>query len=443
MHIASFRTASLGDTSYLLTHGGHGIVVDPQRDVRRFLDAIDEQGVTVTHVLDTHVHNDYLSGAPALAKHLHADLVLPAAAGATYPFVPAFHMEDLPGEAGMAIRPIHTPGHTPEHTSYLVVIDGHPVAVFTGGSLLVGSAGRSDLLGMQFADSLARLQYRSVSRLARLPGSVEVLPTHGEGSFCTASGAGRTTSTIEQERLSNPVLAYPNEDAFVKGELGSLLPYPDYYPNMAPINRQGPEAITPSSPRRMNAPEVLAAIDGGATIVDGRPRHAYAAEHVGGSLNMELGESFAAWVGWLTPFGTPIVLVVDTEQDPAWARVELGRIGYDVIGFIDDLTGMPGLISIRTATVGELEQVIGEATVIDARDPAERAGGSVRDTIHRYVPDLRTDIPDGDGDVWIACASGYRAAIAAGLIERHGRTPVIIAEGGIPTLLQHRPDLRS
>jgi rhodanese-related sulfurtransferase len=137
------------------------------------------------------------------------------------------------------------------------------------------------------------------------------------------------------------------------------------------------------------------------------------------------------------------VLVTDTEQDPAWAKVELGRIGYDAIGYLDDLAGMPGLTNVRTATVGELEQVIGEATVIDARDPAEYAAGSIRGTVHRYVPDLRSGLPNGDGEVWIACASGYRASIAAGIAERHGRTPVVVAEGGIPTLLQHRPDLRN
>ena len=187
--IEAIRTESLGDTSYVLAHGGHGIVIDPQRDIHRFLQVIERLEVDVTHVIDTHVHNDYLSGTPALARRLGADLVMPAGSGAGFAFVPAFHLEELKGGGSLVIRPIHTPGHTPEHMSYLVLIDGVPAAVFTGGSLLVGSAGRSDLLGDEFADSLARLQYLSVNRLAELPGDVEVLPTHGAGSFCTSSGS--------------------------------------------------------------------------------------------------------------------------------------------------------------------------------------------------------------------------------------------------------------
>jgi hydroxyacylglutathione hydrolase len=443
MHVFPLRTPSLGDASYLLSHGGSGIIVDPQRDIRRFLDLINEEGITVTHVVDTHVHNDYLSGAPALARHLHADLVLPAASGAAFPFVPAFHMEDLAGESGLTIRPIHTPGHTPEHTSYLVLVDGRPTALFSGGSLLVGAAGRTDLLGDDLADSLARLQYRSVNRLARLPGAVGLYPTHGEGSFCAASGAGRQTSTIEQERVSSPVLAAADEDEFVRTQLGGLLPYPDYYPSMAPINVTGPDAIVDPSPSRLDATGTKAAIAAGAEVVDARARHAYAAGHYPGSLNVELGDSFAPWVGWLVPFGTPVLLVLDTEQDPEWAAVELGRIGYEVAGVVLDPAHLPELTTSATATVADLERVIEDgATVIDVRDPAEWRSGHLAGSSHRYVPDLRDGIPEGaSDDVWTVCASGQRASIAAGLIERHGVTPTVVAAGGVSDLLRRRPDL--
>jgi glyoxylase-like metal-dependent hydrolase (beta-lactamase superfamily II)/rhodanese-related sulfurtransferase len=440
MHVTVLRTPSLGDASYLVAHGGHGIVVDPQRDLGRMFEAIDEQGVTVTHVLDTHIHNDYLSGARALARHLHADLVLPAAAGAGFPFVAAFHLEDLAGESGMTIRPLHTPGHTPEHTSYLVLVDGRPEAVFSGGSLLVGSAGRPDLLGMHLADSLARLQYHSVQRLARLPGSVGLYPTHGAGSFCTVSRAGRDVSTIEHERRTNPVLAHRDEDSFVRGQLSGLLPYPDYYPNMAPINRSGPEPVDPTPPPRLDRPAYRELVSGGAAVIDARPRHAYAAGHQTGALNVELGNSFATWVGWLVPFGTPLVVVLDDDQDPAVAAVEMARIGYQVVGWTTADTPTE-TTSTRLAGIADLEAALDHHTVVDVRDPSEWGAGHLRRSVHRYVPELREDVPDGDGEVWLVCASGFRAGIAAGLVERGGGTPVVVASGGVSDLLAHRPDL--
>jgi hydroxyacylglutathione hydrolase len=438
MVIEAIRTASLGDTSYVLAHNGTGIVVDPQRDLRRFRDAVERLEVTVTHVIDTHVHNDYLSGAPALAKVLGADLVMPAGSGTAYPFVPAFHLEDLKGGGGVTIRPIHTPGHTPEHVSYLVLLDGLASAVFTGGSLLVGSAGRSDLLGQEFADSLARLQYMSVNRLAELPGDVEVLPTHGAGSFCTStSSAGGGASTVAAEVRSNPVLQYPDADAFVAGQLDGLLPYPDYYASMAPINRRDPGSI-----ETVVVPVVPAAlIDPDSWIIDLRPRDQYLAGHLPGSLSIEWGSSFAPWTGWLVPFGEPVHLILEPLQDPVWAATELARIGYEVSGATTDLEGVE-LETGRTAAAEDLPDALSSgATVIDVRDPSEREMAHVAGTVHRYVPDLRYSIPGQDDEVWVVCESGFRAAIAAGLIERAGRTPVTVSTGGVSSVLKANPDL--
>lgn len=440
MQIESIKTESLGDTSYVLAHGDHGLVIDPQRDVRRFLQVIERLEVDITHVIDTHVHNDYLSGTPALARQLGADLVMPAGSGAGFAFVPAFHLEELKGGGSIAIRPIHTPGHTPEHMSYLVLIDGNPTAVFTGGSLLVGSAGRSDLLGDEFADSLARLQYLSVNRLAELSGDVEVLPTHGAGSFCTSSGSvGGGASTIAAEVRSNPVLAYPNADAFVTGELSGLVPYPDYYPFMAPLNRRNPGVLESVSVPIVAAPM----IDPDAWVVDVRTRDRYLAGHIPGSLSIEWGSSLAPWAGWLVPFGSPIHLVVDSLQDPVWAATELGRIGYEVSGATSELEGVD-LVAGRAAGVAEAAEAIASgALVVDVRDPLEWAASHAEGTVHRYVPDLRDDIPGSDSDeVWLVCASGFRAAIASGLVERAGRTPVTVTSGGVSGLLEAHPELR-
>lgn len=163
---------------------------------------------------------------------------MPAAAAAAYPHTPAFHLEDL-GDRGLTVRPIHTPGHTPEHTSYLVLVDGEPVALFSGGSLLVGSAGRPDLLGMARARTLAKLQHQSLHRLAQLPRDLELFPTHGEGSFCTASGAGRYTSTVGDEIDTNPLLEPTDAETFADRFLSGLMAIPAFYERMGRRTRSG------------------------------------------------------------------------------------------------------------------------------------------------------------------------------------------------------------
>src|SRR5689334_11268926 len=239
MEIHSFRTPGLGDQTYLLEHDGLGVLIDPQRDVERFLAGVRERDVQLRWVLDTHLHNDYVSGAEAAARATGAELVLPAAAAQAYRATPAFHLEDLTGERGLSIRPIHTPGHTPEHTSYLVLVDGEGVALFSGGSLLVGSAGRPDLFGPERADTLARLQFLSINRLAQLPPQLELFPTHGAGSFCTASGASSYTSTIGDEVRDNPLLQLETAEELSEELRRSPMPVPGFYRHMAPANTYG------------------------------------------------------------------------------------------------------------------------------------------------------------------------------------------------------------
>lgn len=444
MQIDPVRTASLGDTTYLLRHGDSVLVVDPQRDIGRFLSMVDD-GVTVTHVLETHVHNDYVSGGRDLARRTGADLVLPAGSGVGFAFVPAFHEEELEGTDGLVIRPLHTPGHTPEHVSYVIVVEGEPVAVFTGGSLLVGAAGRSDLLGEEFADQLARLQYGSLHRLASLPDEVGVFPTHGEGSFCTASGAGRSTSTIGQEKAENPLYRLPDVESFVTSQLSGLTPYPAYYPHMAPINRAGPTAIDSPEVPELAADEV-AALMGNARVLDGRSRYAFAAGHIPGSLGIELGESFAPWAGWLLPFNSPLILVLEPDDDASAAAVELARIGFTRVRGV--MRGVEGwhesgreLSAYETATAAQLQGHLHEGwdgQVLDVRDPLEWAAGHIEGSAHRYVPDLLDGlggVVSTHSPVWVICRTGNRASIAAGLLERLGVQPIVVAKGGVPDIV--------
>jgi glyoxylase-like metal-dependent hydrolase (beta-lactamase superfamily II)/rhodanese-related sulfurtransferase len=441
MEIRTIRTPGLGDATYVLSHGGRALVVDPQRDVDRFLDGSAE----VRYVLETHLHNDYVSGGRSLAARTGAELVLPAGSGAAFRHTPAFHLEDL-GGGDLVVRPIHTPGHTPEHCSYLVLVEGEPVAVFSGGSLLVGSAGRPDLLGRARADSLARLQYRSIHRLAALPDGVGLYPTHGEGSFCTATGAGRATSTIGEERRTNPVLAYADEESFVAGQLAGLQPYPDYYASMGPINLMGPEPLPGRRPPELG-PGDVEALPPRVAVVDARPRHRFAAGHIPGSLGVELRDDFGTWVGWLVPFGTPLALVLDGDGDLAEAVVQLARVGFDdVRGVLRGLDrweeGGRRVQGFATTSLdGYLRAYDEGAQVLDVRSPGEWEAGHLEGSLHRYVPDLRAGLPvglDPSRPVWVACGSGYRAAFAASLLERQGVEPVVLIDGGVPDLLARR-----
>jgi len=391
----------------------------------------------VRFVFETHLHNDYVSGGISLARAVDAELVLPASSGAAYRHRPAFHLEDIDLGA-FVVRPLHTPGHTPEHTSYLIVLDGEPVMVFSGGSLLVGSAGRPDLLGMDRADTLARLQYISVNRLAALGDDVELYPTHGEGSFCSVASTSASSSTIGVERRTNPVLGYSDADTFVKDSLDVLQPFPDYYAHMGPINLMGPEP-TPA----LAVPEIAvedAPSDG--HVIDIRPRGEFAAGHLVGAIGIEHGDQTAVWAGWLVPFNAPIVLVANRDQDVDEIALQFARIGFDnMAGVIFDLTGAE-LSSHSQVSEREVETALAGGDpiqLIDVRAPGDWDAGHLEGSVHRYVPHLRDGLPPGidpDSEVWLICHSGNRASISAGLVEALGATPVVVASGGVESLLE-------
>ncbi|MFF4125089.1 rhodanese-like domain-containing protein [Microbispora rosea] len=437
MEVVSFRTSGLGDQTYLLTHEGKGVLVDPQRDIDRFLRAAAERDVELRFVLETHLHNDYVSGGEQAALRTGAELVLPAAAAPAYPHTPAFHLEDIEGGDGLSLRPIHTPGHTPEHTSYLVLIEGAPVAVFSGGSLLVASAGRPDLLGMARARTLARLQHGSLRRLAALPPEVGLFPTHGEGSFCTASGAGRYTSTIGEETRSNPLLAIEDAERLADELLAAPMPIPAFYRHMGPANTLG----VPPMPS-VGVPELAVAdLPEDARVVDIRPRERQADGFLPGSVGIELGGDFGSWAGWLLPYRSPIVLVAELGQDAGEAVTQLARIGIDTVrGVVRDLgpaatetferLGLAAFTA-RTAQPG--------AQVLDVRMPNERQAVRLEGAVARFLPDLVTEgVPtelDRERPVLVACGSGRRAAIAATLLIRGGYAPVVLDGAGVPDVV--------
>lgn len=441
-------TPGLGDATYVLASGDEAVVVDPQRDVERFLGAVRARGARLLAVLETHVHNDYVSGATEIREATGARIVGPVGAGYAFPHEPLEDGAGLP-VGDLRLVALATPGHTPEHTSYAVHrgAEPDPVAVFTGGSLIVGSAGRTDLLGQDRAEELARAQFRSMRRFATMPDATLVLPTHGAGSFCaTTPPQDERTSTVGRERRSNPALRAPDEEAFVREQLSGLLAFPAYYAHMAPINRAGPPLLggVPSPPPLPPA-EVEAAVRAGARLVDGREGAAFAEAHVPGSLDVPLEDSFASYVGWLVPFGTPVVLVADEPAERAEAVVQLFRIGYDVLGWLDGGvdawrdSGRP-TSSYPVATLDELvrQAASGATGILDVRQRSEWDAGHLPGSEHGFVGELPARLPGliGRGPLTIACASGFRASIAASLLHGAGARVRLVARGGVPEALQ-------
>ncbi|SES92227.1 MBL fold metallo-hydrolase [Nonomuraea wenchangensis] len=430
MDVLSFRTPGLGDQTYLLIHEGRGVLVDPQRDIGRFLDAAAERGVELRFVLETHLHNDYVSGAGQAALRTGAELVMPAAAAPAYRHTPAFHLEDLDGGGGLTLRPVHTPGHTPEHTSYLVLIDGAPVALFSGGSLLVASAGRPDLLGPERARSLARLQHLSLRRLAALPPGTALYPTHGEGSFCTATGAGRLTSTIGTELTDNPLLAIDDPDEFADTLLAAPMPIPAFYRHMGPANTLGVPPMPPTGVPELSEPA--------GQVVDLRPRRVQAGGMLPGSYGIEMDDDFGSWTGWLLPRGEPITLVAEPGQEIDEAVTQLAQIGLDTVqGVVRDL-GEHATQTYRLTDLDGFVRLLREpdAQFLDVRMPAEWEQVRLPGAVERFLPDLFAQgLPatlDPERPVLVACASGRRAAIAAAYLAREGYRPIALDGAGVP-----------
>ena len=331
MELDVLVTEGLGDSSYVLSWGDEAAVIDPQRDVERFVDAASARGATIRHVVETHVHNDYLSGALELRAASGAEIWGPAKAGYAFGYRAVEDGTEIALGDATTLLGVATPGHTPEHLAYVLRDGADPIALFSGGSLMVGD--RTDLLGPERTDELTRLQFRSMRRLADLADAVRVLPTHGAGSFCAVGSPGeQRTSTIAEERAGNPAFTEADEEAFVRRQLSGLMAFPDYYAEMAPINLAGPPVLgSPPRPRAMTADEVADALAAGARLVDARDGAAFAERHVAGSLNVPLEPSFASYVGWLVPFATPLVLSVPDDEALDEASVQLRRIGWDAV----------------------------------------------------------------------------------------------------------------
>jgi hydroxyacylglutathione hydrolase len=432
IEIVTVDTPSLGDRTYLATDGVSAMVVDPQRDIDRVLQVAAARGVPVTHVFETHIHNDYVSGGLALARRCGAAYHVNAADQVGFDRVGISDGDTVTVGELMRVRVIATPGHTFTHLAYALedVTTGQAVAVFTGGSLLHGSTGRPDLLGPEHTLRLTAAQYVSARRLVlTLPDRTAVCPTHGFGSFCASSPAvaGTVASTIGDEKRSNPALIL-GCDSYVIRLVAGLDAYPAYYAHMAAVNAAGPDDPGQAPPARVSAADLGRRIAAGEWVVDLRHRRAFAAGHVPGSLSFEYGDSFATYLGWLIPWGTPLILVGEAGGQIATAQRDLARIGIDrlagaAVAGSGDWPGPQPLAAYPVSDYRELAAVRRgrPVTVVDVRRSAERAAGHIDGAVHiplHELPDRLPELPPGP--VWVHCHGGYRASIAASLLQAAG-----------------------
>lgn len=434
MKISTIETTGLGDRSYLVSDGDVAVVIDPQRDIDRVFNIAWEHGARITHVLETHIHNDYVTGGLELSRVAGAEYVVPAGDDVDYPRR-AISDGDVIDAGPIQLQAVHTPGHTHHHVSYVLRDrQGSPVAVFTGGSMLHGTTGRTDLLGNDHTQELTHAQFHSVRRLAdELPDDTQVYPTHGFGSFCSATPGSGDTSTIAEQRTNNPALTQ-DEQTYVDELIAGLSAYPAYYAHMGIINQQGPAPVNLATPEPVNAEELRRRIDAGEWAVDLRNRTAFAAGHLDGTVAFELSTSFVTYLGWLYTWGAPLTLIGDDEAQIAAAKRELVRIGVDnvtgsAVGDVTRLTNGIPLRSYRVADFGDLVKFLGhdDFTVLDVRQQGEHDDGHIAGALNIPLHELATrtdEVPAGK--VWVHCGSGYRASIAASMLDRHDRTIVLI-----------------
>jgi glyoxylase-like metal-dependent hydrolase (beta-lactamase superfamily II)/rhodanese-related sulfurtransferase len=428
--ITTIETPTLGDRSYVVHDGSLAFVVDPQRDIDRVLMVAEAARVRITHVFETHLHNDYVTGGYALARLTGAAYHVNADDDVSFERVPIHDGEVVTVSDTMRVRAVHTPGHTFTHLSY--VLEGDDPVAFTGGSLLFGSTGRPDLLGADHAEELARLQHASAHRLSALPDVTRVMPTHGFGSFCSATQTEGDSSTIGREKGVNPALTR-TVDEFVAETLDGLDAYPAYYAHMGPANAAGPAAPDLSLPQRADKAEIRRRLEVGEWLVDLRTRQAFAAGHVPGSFSFGLDGQFATYLGWLIPWGTPVTLLGETPEQVSEAQRELVRIGIDrpeshATGGPEDWTDAP-LGTFPRATFADLSQVLHHrpVQVLDVRRVGEyresHLPGAVNIPLHELL-DRLDDVPSGE--VWVHCAAGYRSSIATSFLIAHGHRVVCV-----------------
>jgi hydroxyacylglutathione hydrolase len=461
MLLKRFYDDGLAQASYLLgcARTGEALVVDPNRDVAQYIAAAEAEGMRVTHVTETHIHADFVSGSRELARRTGAQLLLSAEGGAEWQY--AFAADagatllrdgDRFMVGNVQLDVLHTPGHTPEHLAFVVTDTAgatEPMGVLTGDFVFVGDVGRPDLLerAAHYANTMeasARTLYRSLQRVRSLPDWLQVWPAHGAGSACGKALGAVPSSTVGYEKRFNWGLAEQSEDAFVTAVLAGQPEPPLYFAEMKRINREGPRLLLGTArPPRIPGEDLAAFVLADVPVVDTRHAADFASGYVPGTINIPLNRSFSTWAGWLLPYDQDFYLLVD-DRDPATldhAIRELAMIGLDrVAGYFGvDVIAQRQSAGVGLETVPQMtaEQLAahlrrGDVSVVDVRAASEFAFGHIAGATHiplghlrqrlRELPPLRPLV--------LHCQGGGRSAIAASVLRAAGVTGVVNLTGG-------------
>jgi hydroxyacylglutathione hydrolase len=445
MEVRSFPADALGNTSYLLLvpEAGVAVALDPMRDVAQYLDVVEPMDLRMAWALETHVHNDFVSGARELRAEVGATVGASRDAELRHPYQPLADGQEL--EVGpYRLRVLATPGHTLEHVSYLLVDEnGRPLTLFSGGALMVGTAARPDLFGPADSWRLASMLRRSLQeRAMALPDAVRVLPTHGGGSFCAAGAGHVRETTIGTERAGNPLARAASAGAFIELALDQG-PYPAYFDRMRALNQRGAPLLGRRlpEPARLSLDDFDAWLARGAAVLDLRPPETFAEGHIPGSYAVRIDGSHSAWVGWLLPPDRPLVLVAGDPAEEHESVRQLARIGYDlVVGALDGgvrtwtdagrpVTSYPRLASREL----ESRLLAGERlVVVDVRERGEwfagHVPGSVNVPVHE-VPSRAGQLPLG-ATLAVHCGHVYRGTLGASLLEQTGHDRLLVVQDG-------------
>ena len=439
MRVHDFVDEGLGHSSYLIDLGnGTAALIDPPRFPHAHEQLAERMALRIAWTIDTHSHADYVTGSPGLVAHLGSVFIAPAASRLATPHCAVVDGEHVELGPGVELVAIATPGHTPDHHAYLLEEHGAPAALFTGGSLMVGTVGRTDLCGPALAEPLAHDMFRGLHRFDDLPDDLPVYPTHGAGSFCSAPGSTARTSTLGNERATNTLFGLGDENEFVHQLVAGFGTFPSYFARLPELNRLGPTrhdtlptlaALTPD--------DVQAAVTAGAVIVDGRPVHHFAAGHIPGSVSNTLRPVFASWTGWLIDPDRPIVFVLDDDQSCDDAVRQCLDIGHEQ--FAGSLTGGMKAWQHTGHPVGAIGLVDANhlaSTVIDVRQANEFAAGHLPGAVNIELGNIEhfniaTAVVD-PGPMTVMCGHGERAMTGASILANHGHH-VNVLDGGPDT----------
>lgn len=446
MFVQQFFVKGLAHSSYLLGGSNTCAIIDPRRDVEIYLLAAKEMGMKITHILETHLHADFVSGHLDLAEKTGATIYAPKSANCAFKHT-AVKEADTFAIENMQIKVLDTPGHTPEHISYVVTDRARgqePVCIFCGDTLFVGDVGRPDLFPGRATELAAKLYDSLHSKLLTLPDFCEVYPAHGAGSLCGRTMGAKRTSTIGYERRYNAALQIRDKSKFIESLTTNMPAAPDHFSRCSAINGKGPALISQLQPLVPLEPGEFrkAAQKKNSIVLDIRSYEAFGGQHIAGAYHIDFGGNFATFAGWILPPENDILIVAESFEQAEQAGVALRRVGLDnATGYLEGgmfawaKEGLPTQ-HIPQLSADELYQMVtkkSDILLVDVRTPGEYNSEHIEGAINIPAPDLRTRYNELDRDksVVVTCSTGHRSSLAASILRRHGFKNVYNVAGGM------------